>query len=70
MKLHTVVDPSVLNETMNIKPKRVYRCENGHLSLRKTVYKVEGKYFCKCGAETKDDSDSDTAHDFLEIAFI
>jgi len=65
-----IFDESLLNDTIKISPRRVFRCVCGLISLRKDVRKIRGKYFCRCGKEVEDITNRETGQDFMEILHI
>jgi hypothetical protein len=59
------------DETIKIRPRRVFQCEPcDTFYTRGQVKKVEGKYFCPrphCGKELKEKTDSETGQNLMEI---
>lgn len=53
-------------ETKDIKPRRAYRCACGLISLREQAKKIQGKYYCPCGGEAVEITDTNEGIYVLE----
>ena len=63
-----ILDETLVNDTIKISPKRLFRCTCGAISTRKEVRKIGAKYFCRtCMKEVEEFTNTETGKNLMEI---